>query len=704
MIKKSQFYILIILINSFITFGYDLIVFYSSLNIELWDYVHEALCIGNVILFYFFLRKRPLASEHDVQKNLKSFILLLAALYVVVILMNFFIRAEFTSGIFPAEPSSINALVYSNLISLSAVFLLTPMLFIIRNLVFYKFKKFTNIIKLVAISSGILSIFFSVVWRIPLNFKFEHADVSFSVLLAGNIFFGLTLLSMLILSTRNTWITYLSRKRKISYFFISVVLIWFIYYFFDFAFSKAISSHSLALGVFSYLSWMFLVFYATLASLSLLIHLPTARVFERKMKEVSSMHNLSRLISTEFEFDKLIRLVPKISSEVLGSTFTWLEIYDENGESLYIVASNENEQQKSSILKTPPLHETSQKIISSVQGIVVNDLSKEDKALLTTIEQQRLSSIAGVPLVNSNGRVTGILYAGKTSSFGFDPDDINMLEAYANQATIAMENVELLKSSLERERMEKELQIARDVQLRLLPQETPQIENLDIETLTITAYEVGGDYHDFYSGKNGNLGVVVGDVSGKGTSAAFYMAEAKGIIQSLARIFDSPRDLLVETNKILYASLEKKSFISLLAGRFDNKQQVFRFCRAGHCPVIHYNSREKQTELIQPRGIALGLDSGMIFDRNLEEYTLPVADGDIIAMFTDGLTEARNIHGEEFGEQRLCTLIKNNAQLSSFALKELVIDEILQFLNKQNLHDDLTLLIIKLGKEKSEVE
>jgi len=107
--------------------------------------------------------------------------------------------------------------------------------------------------------------------------------------------------------------------------------------------------------------------------------------------------------------------------------------------------------------------------------------------------------MACIPIIGSDGCLFGILYAAKTHSYGFDPDDINLLDAYANQASIAFENAELLKKSLERERMERELQIAREMQLRLLPQKTPELPDLQIETLTITAYEVGGDYYDFFS-------------------------------------------------------------------------------------------------------------------------------------------------------------------------------------------------------------
>ena len=270
------------------------------------------------------------------------------------------------------------------------------------------------------------------------------------------------------------------------------------------------------------------------------------------------------------------------------------------------------------------------------------------------------------------------------------------MEAYASQAAIALENAQLLKISLERERMEKELQIAREVQRRLLPQKTPEIENLQVETLTITAYEVGGDYYDFFNSNNGSLGMVIGDVSGKGTSAAFYMAETKGIIQSLARNYVSPKDILINTNKLLYASMEKKSFISLLAANIDLKHKSLTFARAGHCPIIHYNAKTKNTSMFKTKGIAVGLDSGPIFDSTLEELKIKVNKNDIVAFYTDGLSEARAANGEEFGEDRLCSIIRKNSDLEVKLLKEVIIDNILGFLDGQNLHDDLTLVLIKL--------
>ncbi len=243
--------------------------------------------------------------------------------------------------------------------------------------------------------------------------------------------------------------------------------------------------------------------------------------------------------------------------------------------------------------------------------------------------------------------------------------------------------------------MEQELQIAREVQLKLLPQSIPAPSGLDIDTLTLTAYEVGGDYYDFYKNGDKGLGLVIGDVSGKGTSAAFYMAETKGIIQSITRSHTTPADILINTNRILFDSLEKTSFITLTAAYLDYKKRELTFARAGHCPTLHYKAASATTDIYQPMGIAIGMDRQTVFEGTLKEEKIKLNDNDILAFFTDGLSEAMNHQDDEFGEERLCRIIEKNASLNAEQLKEAVIDEILDFVDGRNLHDDLTLILVK---------
>jgi serine phosphatase RsbU (regulator of sigma subunit) len=694
-LKISTTLLLILLaVVSLISFIYDLLNYYSYFTIQSSAYAHEFLTVSGVILFYLFLRTRRFYTETDVRQNLILFLKLLGILYGFVLIAKQFLSPSFSINTFPQEPESMFSLIYANLVSLAAVLLITPMLIIIKNLILYKRKKRTQLYLLCALCSIILCMLLTVILKTPLNLRPSGDGVY------NNLAFIIALGFLALLATRNNWITYLSRKEKYYYFLISLALIWAILYIFDFAFAAAVPSHSLALGVYTNTAWLFLVFYTILAGLNLMLNLPTARVFDRKMKEVSSLHNLSRVISMEFNLEKLFRMITDMSSEVIEAELTWLEMSTMPDSPVKVVSIKNDLREEIANPETPPVQAYSDLILKQKKTLVIKDLPK-DKTFDGSKEwRKHIGSMAGVPLISANGHIFGILFAAKTSTFGFDPDDVNMLEAYANQAAIAIENADLLKQSLARERMEKELQIARDVQNRLLPQDTPKLRHLQIDALTISAYEVGGDYHDFYYKDSSDLGIFIGDVSGKGASAAFYMAETKGIIQSLARTHQSPKEILIQTNKILYESMERKSFISILAARINLDTFRVNYARAGHCPVIYYNAATGIVHSLRPDGIAVGLDAGAIFDQTLQEETLYLQQNDILAFYTDGLSEARNSRDEEFGENRFCEYIQRHASYEVVDLKQKIIDEILGFLDGHNLHDDLTLILIKRSNGK----
>jgi serine phosphatase RsbU (regulator of sigma subunit) len=279
--------------------------------------------------------------------------------------------------------------------------------------------------------------------------------------------------------------------------------------------------------------------------------------------------------------------------------------------------------------------------------------------------------------------------------YGFDIEDVSLLEGFANQAVVALENVNLLEISLKKERMEQELKIAREVQLKLLPQKTPQIKGFDLDSYFITAYEVGGDYFDFIQFGDGNHGIVIGDVSGKGTSAAFYMAEFKGVIQTLAKTFTNPKELACQANQIFYSHIERRLFVSAIVGKYIPKKKTFEFIRAGHNPLLYSTNRNSAPTFIQPKGLAIGLDSGKKFDDIIQQETIQLNPDDTLVLFTDGLPEARNEKGEEFGDERLCQVIRENHNLTAAQIKETVLEEIMNFVGETPLHDDLTFIVMK---------
>jgi serine phosphatase RsbU (regulator of sigma subunit) len=255
---------------------------------------------------------------------------------------------------------------------------------------------------------------------------------------------------------------------------------------------------------------------------------------------------------------------------------------------------------------------------------------------------------------------------------------------------------DLLEQQGEKERMEEDLRVARNIQMSLLPQEYVEIEGLKIAAVCLPANEMGGDYYDLLPLANHRLGVLIADVSGKGTSAALYMAELKGLILSLSRNHDSPKDLLIELNEILAPNLDRRSFVTMTYAVVDSLKRTLRVARAGHNPLIHFDGRTGQTRLLSPPGLALGFDSGERFKTIIQEVELPLVHGDTFLFFTDGISEAMNGSSELFGESRLADILKHASELSSDDLKERILHEVRVFAAGESPHDDMTLVIVKV--------
>ena len=255
---------------------------------------------------------------------------------------------------------------------------------------------------------------------------------------------------------------------------------------------------------------------------------------------------------------------------------------------------------------------------------------------------------------------------------------------------------DLLEQQGEKERMEEDLRVARNIQMSLLPQEYVEIEGLKIAAVCLPANEMGGDYYDLLPLSNHRLGVLIADVSGKGTSAALYMAELKGLILSLSRNHDSPKALLTELNEILAPNLDRRSFVTMTYAIIDSQKRTLRVSRAGHNPLIHFDGRTGLTRLLSPPGLALGFDSGERFKSIIQEVELPLVHGDTFLFFTDGISEAMNGASELFGESRLADILKHANELSSDDLKEKILHEVRVFAAGESPHDDMTLVIVKV--------
>ncbi len=246
----------------------------------------------------------------------------------------------------------------------------------------------------------------------------------------------------------------------------------------------------------------------------------------------------------------------------------------------------------------------------------------------------------------------------------------------------------------ERMRIQRELEIARDVQLSFLPRLMPKIEGLDIATICIPATEVGGDYYDFVDLGDNKLGIAIGDVSGKGISAAFYMTLTKGFFRSQAKLLESPKDVLIKINQLFYENVERGHFISMIYGVIDMKKRTFTFARAGHNPVIVRRGAGGKSEILCPDGMALGLERGDLFNQVIEERRIKLKRDDFFILYTDGFTEAMDSQQYEFGEERLYKLVEDEKGVLAHELTDIVVRKIQSFVGKTPQHDDMTMVIL----------
>ena len=244
-------------------------------------------------------------------------------------------------------------------------------------------------------------------------------------------------------------------------------------------------------------------------------------------------------------------------------------------------------------------------------------------------------------------------------------------------------------------RIKQELQIARKVQQSFLPLKTPNVPGLDVFAICKPAFETGGDYYDFIELDDKKLAITIGDVSGKGIQAAFYMTFTKGVLYALCNDYTSSVEVLCRTNKMFRKNAAKGTFISLIFGIFDEEKSVFRFSRAGHNPLLYFNNKEKKLHIYQPEGIAIGMADMAKFSSRISEQSVKMETGDILIFYTDGMVEAVNKENQLFGEDRLYALIRKYHNLPSQQMVEKIEENLAEFVNGTDQYDDMTIIIVK---------
>lgn len=306
-----------------------------------------------------------------------------------------------------------------------------------------------------------------------------------------------------------------------------------------------------------------------------------------------------------------------------------------------------------------------------------------------------LFNIAFIFPVFNHGKLSNIVFLSeKLSKKDFSEEDLNFLESVLNLSAISIDNSALVKEFLEKQKMEKELNVARNIQLALLPDKLPEISGYDLHALNIPAQFVGGDYYDVIKLNENEFAIVIADVSGKGMPASLLMANIQSAFHSFLRIyeeldFDLP-EITSKLNSLIYDNTSADKFITFFWGILNNRDNTFKYINAGHNPPYHVKSNVVN-ELTEG-GLMIGVMKDGITYESREIF---LEKNDLVFLFTDGVSEAKDKQNEEFSEERILKVLEGNKNFETSKISENLLTELKVFTGDTNQFDDITTILIK---------
>ncbi len=325
--------------------------------------------------------------------------------------------------------------------------------------------------------------------------------------------------------------------------------------------------------------------------------------------------------------------------------------------------------------------------------MVINDTDFMEKEISRKVAQaEGIASYAHTP-ITIEGEPIGILSAYSRTAKGiFTTEFIEMFHNLAGQIGVAWRNAEQTESLIEAREHERELNIAKDIQLSLLPTSMPDVPGYKTAGICIPAKQVGGDYYDLFMRSDEHCDAVIADVSGHNIGAALIMAETRTLIQASKRNLQPPDELLFDLNNFFYDDLTRTElFISMFYLSIDCKSQVITYANAGHNHPLIWRKAERKCEELDAEGLILGVKKDVKF----EQKTTQLTPGDILLLYTDGITEAERSDNEFFGDERLKSLLESCADYTPAVAIEKILEQVRLFTGVHNFHDDISLVIIK---------
>jgi len=408
----------------------------------------------------------------------------------------------------------------------------------------------------------------------------------------------------------------------------------------------------------------------------------------RAVEELAFLNELASVIGSSFSSEEIMRTIIKESIRA---------IHAEQGSIILLV---DEEDRKMKTLVRSMTSYGSHKPASLNQNVLgwirmhKKSLSiadpKKDERFTGVQWDESIRSIACIPLIVKS-KLTGILSVyNKKGGENFDDNDLRLLSIIASYSAQIVENARLYEEEQAFLKLQEETRLAREIQLNLLPKSNPEVQGYDIAGKSIPALSVGGDYYDFISMDDDKIAVCLGDISGKGIPAALLMSNLQASVRGQILIGGLPQECMCRTNKLLYRSTDADKFATLFYGILNLANHEFCYTNAGHNPPMFFKDKSNPI-LLKPGGPILG------FMDNLEyqDQTISFDPGDLCVIYSDGITEAMDKSENEFGEEKLEVLLKDNITKTSSEIIEKIIEAVRGHSRYMPQSDDITVVVIK---------
>jgi phosphoserine phosphatase RsbU/P len=323
-------------------------------------------------------------------------------------------------------------------------------------------------------------------------------------------------------------------------------------------------------------------------------------------------------------------------------------------------------------------------------------LRNEDPLLAPARESPLCTSTALLAPLSYGGQELGVLAVARgEGAEPFRTSEFQIFKAIAEQSAFTLSTAQLFSAAAEKKRLDQDLQIAHEIQRILLPTSAPEVDGYQISGINVPARQVSGDYYDYIPVDARRCGVAIADVSGKGVPASLIMAMCRSVLRSQAKGQPSAAAALQRVNELLFPDIKEDMFISMAYAILDGGSSAVTLCRAGHDAPLLYSAREGSVSRVNPPGMALGIDSGGVFNRVTADFSLRLEPGDCLILYTDGVTEALNGQGDEFGMENLTRAVLASASEGAAGMVARLTDELRAFVGDHPQHDDITLIVIR---------